>query len=89
MRLNFPGRLHLNDIIGRLLGPDMHHAYAVAIDAEFDEENDRTRVTVRPVGPKELEQPGVLVDRWGQPWLRSVMTKDSRLLRLEEAVIPS
>ena len=75
MKLNFPGRLNLNDIVGRLLGPDLHNAYSVALDAEWDPTTDKTAVKVRPVAPKELKPPHVVVDKWGQPWLRDVMTK--------------
>lgn len=76
MKITFPGRLHLNDIVGRLLGPDSTGvAYSVATGAEYDEENDHTTVTVRPAAPKELKNPNVVVDRWGQPWLSTVMTQ--------------
>lgn len=78
MKLNFPGRLHLNEIIGRLLGPDTtDRAYSVATDAVYDEENDCTRVTVRPVGPAELKSPNIVIDRWGQPWVAKVMTQET------------
>lgn len=75
MKLNFPGRLQLNEIIGRLLGPDMYNAYSVAVDAEWDSRKNVTQVKVRPVAPAELKTPNVVVDKWGQPWLTKVMSK--------------
>lgn len=73
MILHFKGRLNLNDIIGRLLGPDTADGYVVALEAEYVDDLDKTRVTCRPVAPDELKTPNVVQDRWGQPWLRKVM----------------
>lgn len=79
MKLNFPGQMRLNDIIGRLLGPDVHNAYVVAYDAEYLPETDKTQVKCRPVGPGELQSPNVVVDKWGQPWLQTVLTFHKQL----------
>lgn len=77
MYLNFPGTIPERDFVaegkGRLLGPDLHGAYSVAVAVDFMAD-DGTRVTVRPVGPSELlaSERRVTHDGFGQPWLELV-----------------
>lgn len=70
MKLNFSSPLAESEIVGRLLGPDLHDGYSVATAVEPLAENGCV-VTVRPVNPSELatSEGRVSVDSWGQPWL--------------------
>lgn len=71
--LNFPGHIPRCDIYGRLLGPDMHGGYVVAVDATWDADTDKTKVLCRPAAPQELRGGNIVSDQWGQPWLNSLV----------------
>lgn len=67
----YPATLTDDEIVGRVMGPDhTGNAMVVATAAEHatDERGPHTRVTFRPLLSADHEH--VVLDEWGQPYLR-------------------
>lgn len=71
MKLSYPGKVTLEDVGGRIMGPDAHGGYAIATDVQYQAEVDKTWVIFRPALPPDLAQGAFGYDRWGQAFKRA------------------
>lgn len=64
MNLTYKGHVAPEDIVGRILGPDLFNAYSTVTSSEYIEAEDVTRVTVKP----SVSDTDTIFDEWGQMW---------------------
>jgi len=65
MKLNFPVGIPEEDLIGRVMGPDLHGA-RYYVQAVYNL-TDKTTVDLRPLSPGETR---IYRDEWMQEWVK-------------------